>query len=364
MEAYMFRQAFTYLEYAAECGKVLAEPAKKEIEVLGLYLRNAHLSGINRNTAAEKGWDYLEKHPETDNALKLDIARACYDSAVSGRREYFTKCFSAAEGVVNSGDTGRNRAEALQFLGLSAEPGDPRRREYLRDSLALLEAEEASTEILIVKARVLDSLGRDIMYDDPSRAEDCFIESLKLKELPEIADKPGCAISYGALGNLYHFVRKDLEKAVAYYEKDLEISIEINDLTGQTKMHSLIAGCCEGLEEYGRAGEEYTESYRICGEEGSPVDRFFASAGLMFCGLKAGTAPDELTTAAAGFTALLEEPGIAAMLQPNEQRKNFMRDRLVEIVGLMDGEPSLKQAVKKIRDSFSITTPGSGGGVT
>ena len=354
MDSYMFRQAFTYLEYAAECSRVLAEPGKKAVQILELYLKNAHLSGLNRNEAAERGWRYLAENREADNALKLNVARAYYDNAVSGKREYFERCFSTAEEIIKSGEKGRNRAEALQFMGLAAEPGDPRRRDYLQEALGLLEIEDDSLEVLAVRARVLDSLGRDIMYENPARAEKCFRDSLEIKESPNAFDRPGQAISYGALGNLYHFVHKDLEKAIGFYEKDLELSVEISDVIGQTKMHSLIAGCLEGLGRFTEAADEYSESMRICGENGSPIDRFFASAGLMLCAAKGGMEPAEVKQINSDFTELLSDPAVNMLIRPGDKRAGFLAERLAEVVSAMEEESFLKEAAAGIRENYSV----------
>ena len=108
------------------------------------------------------------------------------------------------------------------------------------------------------------------------------MESIKIKESLPIKDLPGLARAYGGLGRLYLF--KDpcnCEQAILYFNKDLEISKELNDTFGVSNMYSLLGMAYRLKKDCKQANEYYEKSLKL---EHNKIDVFASIFGKIACG--------------------------------------------------------------------------------
>ena len=92
------------------------------------------------------------------------------------------------------------------------------------------------------------------------KAKEYYEKSLEIKI--EIGDRQGEANAYGNLGNVFHSLA-EYDKAKEYYEKSLAIKIEIGDRQGEANAYGNLGNVFHSLAEYDKAKEYYEKSLEI-----------------------------------------------------------------------------------------------------
>jgi tetratricopeptide (TPR) repeat protein len=281
-----FDQARKNIEQAKEYLPVTGSmPAVLHEELLLEEARASATGLIGSRTAAAEA---LLKHFEEDVcSLGVSAARACYETAIHDapgeeKQAWFEKCVGIASEIIKNNCSVEIQVEALQFMALGKPPAQREDRiQLLRDALAKSEKEHNGT-MLGLQARIKNSLAEELIYvkEASARTESLklFQESIKIKEMEGITDQAGLARSFGGLGRLYFFEMKDYEKAVQNFQKDLDISLEIGDRTGISKMHSFIGQCQMNLKNAPLARNHFRE---CIGLNQDLIDIYMSFQGLL-----------------------------------------------------------------------------------
>ncbi len=241
----------------------------------------AHLEGKNREANAKDCQMALERCANLNNECLLVFARSFYDARM------FDQCQSLSLRVFESSTTPIEAAAALHFMAISLPPADiESRREKLLAALDKFDpAENINLQAMKLRARILNSLGETNLTLAASvpkyreQAKRAFLESIALKERPEISDTPGLAISYGGLGRLALFIEPtDAAAAREYFETDLQLAEQVGDIAGQAMMHSLLGQCALRQGDYEGAKSRYLRSLELAQ---NTAGRFYAYLGLL-----------------------------------------------------------------------------------
>ncbi|MEM2146066.1 MAG: AAA family ATPase, partial [Candidatus Jordarchaeaceae archaeon] len=279
---FQFSEARTYLSMAEECAQAIGLPDNFPEDRLKIILQEAHVTGVGAKEAVREGLDFIEKNPEISLPTILMIIRACYEA-----RE-FEKAIVLAEQILKDPRaTALEKAEAYHFIGISLPPSNiSGRANKLREAMNLISTlPETTAPVINLKARVANSLAEILTYgDEQNRIEamSLFQLSINIKRQREYNDLPGLARSYGGLGRLY-LTLENTQMAIKCFEKDLEISRQIGDLSGQMIMLSLIGKCRLKNGDISTARANYQESLEIAERIDSLRGKFYAVLGILEC---------------------------------------------------------------------------------
>jgi tetratricopeptide (TPR) repeat protein len=156
-----------------------------------------------------------------------------------------------------------------------------------REALALLrgavglaasgeDARQERAEALNTLAEVALQLGEE------DQVVQALEESISIKN--STGDKQGLAISYGSLGRFHLFRRdrtpKDLQKAIAAFGEDLELSREIGDASGQVSMLSFLGLCYLESGDAAKALQSFRQSRDAAASLGQRRNEAFAMCGI------------------------------------------------------------------------------------
>ena len=207
------------------------------------------------------------------------------------------------------------RIRVLHFRAASlhkfADKSDEERR---REALALLreaanlpagthEARQERAEALNTLAEVALQLGEE------DQVVQALEESISIKK--STGDKQGLAISYGSLGRFHLFRRNrtsdDLQKAIAAFCEDLELSREIGDASGQVSMLSFLGLCHLESGDAARALESFRQSRDAAASLGQKRNEAFAMCGMARA--MAATKAPELTSELAKLREMIATLG-------------------------------------------------------
>ena len=324
-----FESASKYLEMVAECAKVGGISIDLEAEKLLIDLDRAFVTAEKREEVADDGLKYLERQTQPSHELLVAVARACYDAGTASElKSYFAKAAEISSSIIESATMDLERAEGLHFRAISLLSAESQGLLLEARELLELPREEEDLQATALLARIYSSLGETLMWSpvstDVEAAQDYFEKSIDIKQRPEIHDKPGLARSYGGLGRLMQFKRGDIDAARKLYQMDLDISLEIGDLGGQSQMHSLLGGC--DLEEAAKKkGEEattlvekaygrYVDAWDLAQRW---IDFFHAALGLLKCCVEL-----EGTTLRVEAEAKVEEIGPLLLAKTEEENPN------------------------------------------
>ena len=114
--------------------------------------------------------------------------------------------------------------------------------------------------------------------DEIEEAKKLFNESIEIKEENTVTDRKGLAYSYGGLGRLYFFKIHDYKQAVVYFKKNKELSLELNDQLGVSKMRSFIGQSLYKLRKLKPAKEELIKCVKM---ENNHFDVFASLISLL-----------------------------------------------------------------------------------
>lgn len=291
---YQHDLARKYVEMARQCATVAgADESELEIELLLIECHAAHVEGKDRVDTARRMQDHLAAHPDAPFVIYHAAAQAAYDAGIDTRdQQYFAQCAEIAQAIIERFDGPREQAEGFHFWGISLPPStaDVRRQKLEQAQTLAACLPDEDTASVRLKARIANSLAEQLSYGneaDRETARRLFEFSIALKSRDDIHDIPGLAVAHGGLGRLYFFAdTPDYDLAEHHFREDLEYSEKIGSLTGQTKMHSLIAACklqqkdVPAEQRYERALRHYEAAHAAAEEQ---FDAFFALAGLIEC---------------------------------------------------------------------------------
>ncbi|MDX8389936.1 MAG: hypothetical protein R8M38_05535 [Mariprofundaceae bacterium] len=288
-ETYRFSDASKFIANAIECSKYSSDTSdfKLKKQELEIQAEMAHVGGGNRQTIAEKLWTAVNSSEfQADDRILFLAGRASYDAAAgSGDQILFSNAFELGQRLSDGAKTLQYQLEGLHLMAISAPPTErEKREELLSDALAIISKESISTnnDLLLLKSHLLNSLAEILSQstdEDKERANKLFLESISIKEDPNTMDLPGLARSWGGVGRLHMFRDKpDYDQAIAALQKDLDISEEIGDQMGESKMHSLIGNCKKSLCMLPEAITHYRKSLDLAE---SPIDKTFALLGML-----------------------------------------------------------------------------------
>jgi hypothetical protein len=291
--------AARFLQMARECGEARKAAYDFDFEAVRLRCQKAHVTGAERTQAADEAGQYVEQIGEGPPAAALIVAaRACYDAAGEDRR-YREEAVRLGRQAADAAETDLQRAEACHIvgvaLGLSADAAARQEaRAELERALELAASGGDDRPALVLTSQVLDSLAGLLAGERPPRPEEARRKYEQSEEIKlRLKDLPGLARTYGGLGRLALASEPaDVAAARRYFEKDLGISRDIDDVNGQSQMLSHL-GACDLLEgRWDDAAKRYREAWRIAEESGSASNTFFAQVGCVEAALAAGRADD------------------------------------------------------------------------
>lgn len=270
-----------YLAKARECADIAGENEQLGEELILLKCHMSHVTGKDREQSAREILAYLEEHPNTPARVLIAAARACFDA----KGEFSSKVARLGKEIVRRAKSEVEKAEGLQFEGLSLHPENQKgeRVEKLREAMRMAESTSQS-DILgqALLARICNSLGFQLLRSGPEERVDAvafFKKSLKIEEGPDQRNLSGMARNHSGLGYFYFSSNPpDLIKARMNFEQNLEISKRIGDRQGLTQMNSQL-GACDLLENRPEGAlEHYKESFKAA--DGA-LNRDFAVSGLL-----------------------------------------------------------------------------------
>jgi tetratricopeptide (TPR) repeat protein len=277
---FQFSDARTYLSMAEECAQAAGMPDIFLTEKTIIALHEAHVTGAQRTEAVSAALLLIQQSPDASPGLLLLAARAFYDA-----RDFANTLGAAERTLAAPGLSALERAEALQFKSLSLPAGQKAERiDGLSEALDVLGKSKHDTPAAkMLKARILNSLAETMSYgaeEEQRQALGYFRRSIQIKDRRETHDLPGLARSHGGLARLRYRLG-NLEEALESIQKDLEISIQLGDLSGQSQMHSLTGRIHLDRKDYPAALRHYKEALSLARRGQSHKDAFYALVGLV-----------------------------------------------------------------------------------
>ena len=180
------------------------------------------------------------------------------------------------------------KIRVLHFRGASLhtfagkEDTEARRKAsaLLREAVGLAPSGEDSRQ---ERAEALNTLAEvALQLGEEDQVVQALEESISIKK--STGDKQGLAISYGSLGRFHLFRRnrtsEDLQKAIAAFGEDLELSREIGDASGQVSMLSFLGLCHLESGEAAKALENFRQSRDAAASLGQKRNEAFAMCGI------------------------------------------------------------------------------------
>ena len=288
---YRFEQAYQFLKKAREYNEYLEQKRSFIEDELMIKLDEAYIRGKQRKIVTDEALNYIKVNEKASIMLLLLVIRACHSMGKS-EKTYFKEAIAWANIVIKRTQAPEEKAEAYLYIGLCLDffKNQKERRENLRKVEELLKPiSPKSTAVELLLARCCDSLANDLTCTgdnkDKVMALGLFRNSIKIKKSKQTYDLAGLARSYGGLGRLFlewNRDKKDIDRAKIYFEEDLKLSIQLNDLVGQIKMHSFLGQCCIETREFQEAEEHYNKSLELCWQDQYfRADQFFALLGLL-----------------------------------------------------------------------------------
>ena len=290
---FSFDRAKKYIDMAAECAMVLGREFDAETKKLLVDCECHHISGTGAMTAAEACLAYINHRQEKDDPVPTEVliktARALYEAAGQAlpnrslADSLFRQARKLGQDIIQSSSSPVEKAEGLHFTALSLDPesAGQERIDLLKKALkGLNQTDSADIQAQIVKGQILNSLA--YAYERLKNVADAkahYLKSIEIKNRKETFDKKGLAISYGGLGRIHLLPdHLDTSEARKWFEMDLKISQEINDIGGQTLMHSFLGQCAlleaktsdDSLEQdrANQAVDHYMKSLHLANQPG------------------------------------------------------------------------------------------------
>ena len=273
-----------FLERAKMSADICNLNSEYEFDILKIEFNIAHIFRDECISAGESALNYYANNQGISPDKSILIARTIYDAAgINGDQNLFAKVVEIGNAVFNNPESSLlEKAEGIHFAGLAMPLNNPDgRKEALTKAYDLLKED---TDNLSEIARISNSLAEQLSYgneNDKIFAEKLFNESISIKLMPDHRDIPGLARSYGGLGRLNLFANQpDIAKAKDCFNKDLQYSIDIGDIAGQSQMYSLLAFCDRKEKLFQKAIEHYSMSIEL---SVGTTDLTFAKIGMLEC---------------------------------------------------------------------------------
>jgi len=308
---FLFNKAEGYLEMAEECGQFLIETFSLAEEKLLLMLNEIHVTqDMRREDVARRGLEFIKNNASYNHTLLLKIIRACFDAGkATGNLSYYDEAIRLSQDIVKKSDDNIEKAEAFQFMGICTEQKSKGQGSgFLRQALDLFKLKKKDPQSIVLYGRIINSLAEILSYADHKQKEEAkklYSERIKLNSEYKIGDKPGLARSHGGLGRLYFFEDPpDIENARHHFNEDLELAVDLGDLSGQAKMFSFLGGCDLADNDPDSALQKYQESFKL---SESNFDKYLALAGLIESTDKSGKDMKNLKSHSIEILNLLKE---------------------------------------------------------
>jgi tetratricopeptide (TPR) repeat protein len=287
--SYDFRRARNYLDMAEQCAESSGAGPLVEEEKLVVQCQEARVAfqGSQRTKAAESGLAYLKDHPGASGPVVLAIAQLCYEVGHRSREpKWYEDAARLCQQIVAHPASPLEEAEARHIMAVS-QPSQRRgeRITELRTACSLAER-AAATDPVAARwlGQIMNSLAKELSKgsaEERSEAKRLFECRLQLDAQRQLDDLRGTAVAAAGLGRLQWYVEpKNVAAAQKQFERNLEISEAIGDVTAQVKMHSLLGACSLENGDIPSALAHYQRSWELAGD---PIDRCFAAVGLLWC---------------------------------------------------------------------------------
>jgi tetratricopeptide (TPR) repeat protein len=244
---YQFDTARKYLEkcgeYASDihaCSKTMAQELEEEALIVSCY--EAHVTGKNRQTAAENGLKYVEEHQNTPFRIYATVIRACYDAKS-------TETVTLGKKILKRFNEPAQQAEAYQFIGI-ATSSLAEEKKNLNQAINLLEAylenNHDDNEAQGLLGRILNSLAKSYANaKNIDEAKKFFNQSITVKE--KVNDTLGLSMSHGGLGRMAMH-NYDFDEAIPHFEKNLFYAEQAGDFYTPFYTNSNLGDCYLGKE--------------------------------------------------------------------------------------------------------------------
>ena len=312
---YNFKQAFSYLSKARECGKLSGLYDYQEIndrdfksgkdskwiceyldrdswsrdEIL-IACQYAHVTGKNEAYIAnitKQFYDNLSAKVPEDIRMKIlqATALALYDAEEKDdAKKYSSK-------IIDLSINEEQKATGFQLKGLSIDPQVNRseRLDNLEKAYQIIgKIRDRSLSEDKLYGKILNSLGNDYMHipEKMERGLELLEERIQLNEQKNLGDMFGMALTYGAIGRHYLYNADEIETARKNFQADLDITIELNDIEGQSLMYSFLGQCDEKEKKYQNALENFQSAIRYAeqmDESGFRNILFPCRSGINIC---------------------------------------------------------------------------------
>ena len=279
-DIFEFEEANRYIKNA----KTLLSVVNKEDEVKNLELM---IEADKRFVIGDIDVNFTDRllsqiSQNSTDKFKIITIRTTYDSG-KFNREYFKKVVELAQKYLISSKNNDIKAEGYHFIaiGLDNTPeNEIKKRDYFKKALQL------SQNNKLLYSKISNSyagyLSFSSLKEDKELAKTLFLETIEIKENLPIKDLPGLARAYGGLGRLYLFSEPcKCDKAIEFFNKDLQISKELNDSFGISNMFSLLGMAYRIAGDCKRAIAFYDKSLKL---KHNKIDIFASIFGKIACG--------------------------------------------------------------------------------
>jgi hypothetical protein len=278
---YDFNEAYKFLDRAKKL-IIYENSLEKEVKEKEFLLKadENFIKGILDIDFANKLFNYIQKNIISDE-LKIATARTCYDC---GRidRDFYNKCYEISIKFLINSQNSLTKAEGYHFAALSLDNNPENKSKKIE---FFSKAMELAKENEILLSKISNSYAGFLSFgnkEEKQKAKELFLLSKEIKENLPIKDLPGLARTYGGLGRLALFNNPcNCDEAIEYFNKDLEISLELNDEFGISNMYSLLGMTYRLKGNCKKAIEYYNKSLEM---KHNKIDIFASIFGKIACG--------------------------------------------------------------------------------
>jgi adenylate cyclase len=280
-DVFRFDEAREYLVKVSEVAAFVENPHLYDLDILLVECRISTLEGKDFALVAQKCDSFLKHNPETQPRCLILFAQIQYYA------HKFPRAIELCQWVIKNTSDTHLLAQAHHLMGISIDfEHAAQRLEHLQKAMELMGSiNDQNTQVLRTLGTLHNSLGEE--YSKKANTNSAlkatalahFEKSIEIKSLKQINDTPGLARSYGGLGRLEMTIKPvNIEKALEYFQKDLELAQQTGDMLGQIVMHSSMGNCYLLLNESGKAKTAYEQSLNLSER---PSDKAFALMGLL-----------------------------------------------------------------------------------
>jgi len=295
---YDFVKAECYLNNAKICLKFSNndESVFNENSII-IQSHKAHITGKGEEKVAQMGWEYIEKNISEDDYINklsflLKVIEASYNV---GKPLWFTRTIKLCDKILKYAKMDSiEYAEAIHFKALSTNPSNIEGRLSLLnecyDKVNKIPDDIKRNRLL---GKVITSYGSEMTKGaNPKELKEDGLEMLQSRfefdEKNNINDLKGQAITLGAIGRHYHYNTDNIKLAMKYFQDDLNICEEIEDVEGASMMTSFLAQCYLKKNDYINAINYYKKSYNFSKnmDDSGLVNIIFSHKGFLDTSLK------------------------------------------------------------------------------